>query len=106
MKSSPKQTNQPEFNLKRLPPKLQTKLTPLYKKQEAVENYLKTNKIYLGDARKLLPQIEPNSIALSVWSPPYFVGKDYEADLTFKIGKICWKMSLNSTFQLLNLAVF
>jgi site-specific DNA-methyltransferase (adenine-specific) len=28
-------------------------------------------------------QIEPNSVALSVWSPPYFVGKEYEAHLSF-----------------------
>jgi len=39
--------------------------------------------VYRGDARALLPQIAPNSIALSVWSPPYFVGKKYEAHLTF-----------------------
>ena len=96
MKSSPKQTNQNEFNLERLPPKLQTKLAPLYKKRETVENYLKTNEIYQGDARKLLTQIEPNSIALSVWSPPYFVGKDYEADLTFKD----WKNLLENVIKL------
>lgn len=39
--------------------------------------------IYHGDARSLLRRIEKNSIALSVWSPPYFVGKDYEKDLSF-----------------------
>jgi len=45
---------------------------------------LKPNNIYLGDNRKLLPLIERDSIALSVWSPPYFVGKSYEKDLTFQ----------------------
>ncbi len=42
------------------------------------------NQIYHGDARALLPLIAPESIALSVWSPPYFVGKSYEAHLTFE----------------------
>lgn len=40
--------------------------------------------IYRGDARALLADLEPESIALSVWSPPYFVGKSYEADLTYE----------------------
>jgi len=43
-----------------------------------VEIRLQPNQIYCGDARELLPQIEPNSIACSVWSPPYYVGKAYE----------------------------
>lgn len=32
----------------------------------------------------MLTQIRPESIALSVWSPPYHVGKDYEKDLSFE----------------------
>jgi len=39
--------------------------------------------VHCGDARALLPRITPGSVALAVWSPPYFVGKDYEAHLTF-----------------------
>lgn len=42
------------------------------------------NKVHLGDARDLLPQIEENSITLSVWSPPYHVGKEYEKDLSYE----------------------
>ncbi len=71
------------FDLKRLSPELQARLAPLYKQGEPAENYLKANEIYQGDARSLLQNIKPNSVALSVWSPPYFVGKEYEADLTF-----------------------
>jgi site-specific DNA-methyltransferase (adenine-specific) len=41
------------------------------------------NQIYHGDSRDFLKRIEPNSIALSVWSPPYYVGKDYEKHLLF-----------------------
>ncbi len=44
---------------------------------------LQVNEIYQGDARALTGRIQTDSIALSVWSPPYFVGKSYECDLTF-----------------------
>ena len=46
-------------------------------------NYLETNDIYHGDAREFLPRICPNSISLSVWSPPYHVGKEYEKTMTY-----------------------
>ena len=39
---------------------------------------LEINRIHQGDARELLPLIAPESVAISVWSPPYFVGKEYE----------------------------
>lgn len=39
--------------------------------------------MHVGDAKELLCKIKPNSIALSVWSPPYFVGKNYEKDLGY-----------------------
>jgi site-specific DNA-methyltransferase (adenine-specific) len=45
---------------------------------------LAINQIHQGDARVLMKEIEPDSIALSVWSPPYHVGKSYEKDMTFE----------------------
>jgi len=75
-----------DFRIERLPKRLQDRFSELYSNgngNEAVQ-YLCPNEIYLGDARQLLPKIEPNSIALSVWSPPYFVGKEYEAHLSFE----------------------
>lgn len=45
---------------------------------------LKPNRVYQGDARDLLARLGSESVALSFWSPPYFVGKSYEKDLTFK----------------------
>ena len=45
---------------------------------------LAINQTHLGDAQKLLLDIEPNSIACSVWSPPYFVGKQYEEYLSYE----------------------
>ena len=45
--------------------------------------FLSPDRIYQGDARTLLRLLEPNSVTLSFWSPPYFVGKSYERDLSF-----------------------
>ena len=42
------------------------------------------NNIYHGDSQQLLRRIERESLALSVWSPPYYVGKEYEQDLSFE----------------------
>lgn len=39
--------------------------------------------IYNGDARDIAHNIKPGSISLSVWSPPYHVGKEYERDMSF-----------------------
>lgn len=44
---------------------------------------LEPDNIYCGDARELLSHVESESVALSVWSPPYFVGKSYEAELSY-----------------------
>ena len=41
-------------------------------------SYLAIDKNYCGIAEELMQKIEPNSIAVSVWSPPYHVGKNYE----------------------------
>ena len=45
---------------------------------------LEKNCIYQGDARHLLREISPDSIACSVWSPPYHVGKNYEQGETYE----------------------
>jgi len=45
--------------------------------------YLALDRVHEGDARDLLKQVEPNSVDVSVWSPPYYVGKNYESYLTF-----------------------
>ena len=52
--------------------------------------------IYLGDAQDLLSEIAPNSIALSFWSPPYFLGKDYELDETYD----SWQLLLKNIIKL------
>ncbi len=46
--------------------------------------FLPPNDIYQGDVRDLLPKLAPESLALSFWSPPYFVGKSYEEDMSYE----------------------
>ncbi len=48
---------------------------------DAVEEPLVTDRIVCGDARSMT-QVADRSVALVVTSPPYFAGKEYEADLT------------------------
>lgn len=90
------QSTQTSFNLERLPKDLQTTFRALYENTSSKESNLQPNQIYHGDSRHLLPQIAPNSIAVSVWSPPYFVGKEYEADLSFED----WKDLISETIKL------
>src|SRR3989304_2472214 len=58
--------------------------------------YLKINDIYLGESEILMGKIEPNSVKLSFWSPPYFVGKDYEKNETFE----SWQETLRKVIEL------
>lgn len=47
-------------------------------------SYLSIDEIHLGHSENKMLEIEPESISLSVWSPPYFVGKGYEKDETYE----------------------
>ncbi|MCI0700495.1 MAG: site-specific DNA-methyltransferase [Planctomycetia bacterium] len=57
--------------------------------------WLEIDQVHCGDAPTLLDRIAPESIALSVWSPPYHVGKKYEQNATFET----WKTLLQETIQ-------
>jgi site-specific DNA-methyltransferase (adenine-specific) len=46
--------------------------------------WLDENVVHAGDARDLMTRVQPETVALSIWSPPYFVGKSYERDLSFE----------------------
>ena len=59
------------------------------------KSYLKTNEIYQGFSEQVMYKLEPNSVALSVWSPPYNVGKDYEKGQSFDD----WKKMLNDVIK-------
>lgn len=91
----------PAFKIERLPKSLQKTFQALYSNGGALETYLQPNEIYQGDARELLLKIEPNSVALSVWSPPYFVGKEYEAHLTFEDWQNLLKSVVNLHFPII-----
>ena len=51
--------------------------------------------IYLGDAKEIAQNILHDSVALSVWSPPYHVGKMYERDMSF----FDWKNMLRRVIE-------
>lgn len=57
--------------------------------------YLELNKVYCGDSLEIMKSIEPNSLALSFWSPPYFLGKDYEKGETYE----SWQNLLKNIIQ-------
>lgn len=61
-----------------------------------VSEALAPNEIYHGDSRQFLRKIESESIALSIWSPPYYVGKEYEKYLSFED----WKSLLYEVIKL------
>ncbi len=82
--------------MERLPKDLQTTFRALYENTSPKVTNLQPNQIYQGDSRQLLSQINSNSIAVSVWSPPYFVGKEYEANLSFED----WKDLISETIEL------
>lgn len=52
------------------------------------KEFLEENHIYHGDSRVLLKNIRPDSIALSIWSPPYFVGNHTKKICLLRTGKI------------------
>jgi site-specific DNA-methyltransferase (adenine-specific) len=58
--------------------------------------YLDIDKIYCGASEAVMQQIEPNSIAVSVWSPPYHVGKNYESGQTYEE----WQEMLRAVIKL------
>ncbi len=63
--------------------------------------YLQENDIYLGYSQELMKRIAPCSIALSVWSPPYNVGKDYEKGQSFEEWKDMLKDVIKAHFPVL-----
>lgn len=59
-------------------------------------DYLEPNKVYHGRSEVLMKKIEPGSVALSFWSPPYFVGKEYEKNETYE----SWQKLLRNVIEL------
>lgn len=59
-------------------------------------NTLELDNVYCGDSRDLMQRIKAGSVAVSFWSPPYFMGKDYEKDATYE----SWQALLQSVIAL------
>lgn len=57
---------------------------------------VKANGVYCGDSCELMKYIEPHSVSVSFWSPPYFIGKDYEKDATYD----SWQLLLKTVIEL------
>lgn len=75
-------------------------------KTDVFTSYLPPDFIYQGDARDLLREIEPESISLSVWSPPYHVGKEYEKGITFEEWKTLLLEVIGSHYAILKKGSF
>lgn len=54
------------------------------------------DKIYQGFSEEIMPKIQLNSVACSIWSPPYHMGKEYEKGQTFTE----WKKMLENVIRL------
>lgn len=57
---------------------------------------MEIDRIYSGDCRDLLRSAPDDFFALSLWSPPYFVGKEYEKGVTFEQ----WRAMLHEVIAL------
>ena len=66
-----------------------------------MKNYLQPNNIYQGLAQNLLSQIEPKTVALSFWSPPYFLGKEYEKEETYSSWQSMLKNVIKKHFKVI-----
>jgi len=62
---------------------------------------LKINNIYCGDSCELMKRIAPNSLALSFWSPPYFLGKEYEINESYESWQDMLKMVISLHYAVL-----
>ena len=56
---------------------------------------LEANNIYHGRSEIVMSEIASDSIAVSFWSPPYFVGKDYEKNETYE----SWQLMLQEVIR-------
>lgn len=62
---------------------------------------VENNNIYLGDSCKLLKEIEADSISLSFWSPPYFLGKEYEKGESYRSWQNMLKTVIEEHYRIL-----
>ncbi len=62
---------------------------------------IENNNIYLGDSCQILKNVESNSISLSFWSPPYFLGKEYEKGESYESWQDMLKTVITEHYRIL-----
>lgn len=62
---------------------------------------MELDRIYTGDCRRLIESAPDNFFALSLWSPPYFVGKEYEVEVTFEEWREMLREVISSHYRVL-----
>ena len=62
-------------------------------------DFLADNDIYCGDSSTLMNRIRPDSIAISIWSPPYHVGEDYESGQSYEEWLIMLRNVIKSHYR-------
>lgn len=68
---------------------------------KAESNGLSENEIHCGYSQELLRKIPAESVSLSFWSPPYFVGKEYEKDESYSSWQTMLREVIHEHFRVL-----
>jgi DNA modification methylase len=63
---------------------------------EHISKPLELNHLYLGRSEEIMARIKTESVSLSFWSPPYFVGKEYEKNETYDT----WQAMLKKVIEI------
>ncbi|NJL76782.1 MAG: site-specific DNA-methyltransferase [Saprospiraceae bacterium] len=66
-----------------------------------MNHFLDINKIHYGYSEDLIKQIEPQTVACSIWSPPYHLNKDYEKNQTFEEWQLMLQNVIHCHFPIL-----
>jgi len=66
-----------------------------------MRQFLKINTVHHGFSEDLLKEIQPQTVACSIWSPPYNLNKEYEKDQTFEEWKTMINLVIEAHFPIL-----
>lgn len=71
-----------------------------------MDDFLPINSIHCGDSKELLNRIASDSIACSVWSPPYHVGKKYETGVSYEEWQKLLQIIITEHYRILKPGAF